>query len=114
MTDAATIAAISTATAPKARPDALAIIRHYLPTIVAEENSRCCDLSYLIHDLRELIADADAAVRADVAAATAAVFPVRFNQHAVTNGTHKARVHYSLDNRCDGRRCVTIYAKDHA
>jgi hypothetical protein len=49
----------------------------------------------------------------NIAAATAATFPVRFNQHAVTNGTHKARVHYELDNRCDGRRCVTIYANDY-
>jgi hypothetical protein len=49
----------------------------------------------------------------NIAAATAATFPVRFNQHAVTNGTHKARVHYELDNRCDGRRCVTIDAKDY-
>jgi hypothetical protein len=55
----------------------------------------------------------EAATLAAVAAATAATFPIRFNQHAVTNGTHKARVHYELDNRCDGRRCVTIYAKDY-
>ena len=31
----------------------------------------------------------------------------------MTNGTDKARVHYSLDNRTDGRACVTIYAKDY-
>jgi hypothetical protein len=39
--------------------------------------------------------------------------PVKFNIHHVTNGTVKARVHYSLDNRYDGRKCVTIYAKDY-
>lgn len=39
---------------------------------------------------------------------------IKFNRHHVTNGTDKARVHYSLDNRVDGRKCVTLYAKDHA
>ncbi|HEU4951533.1 MAG TPA: hypothetical protein VFT46_06260, partial [Holophagaceae bacterium] len=38
---------------------------------------------------------------------------IRFLQHSVTDGTHKARVHYSLDNRTDGRKAVTIYAKDY-
>jgi hypothetical protein len=38
---------------------------------------------------------------------------IKFHQHYLTNGTTKARVHYSLDNRTDGRRCVTIYAKDY-
>jgi hypothetical protein len=38
---------------------------------------------------------------------------IKFNQFAVTNGTTKARVHYSLDNRTDKRACVTIYAKDY-
>jgi hypothetical protein len=38
---------------------------------------------------------------------------IRFNRYHVTNGTVKARVHYSLDNQWDGRRCVTIYAKDY-
>lgn len=38
---------------------------------------------------------------------------VRFLKFSVTNGTDKARVHYSLDNRTDGRKCVTIYAKDY-
>lgn len=37
----------------------------------------------------------------------------KFNKHHVTNGTVKARVWYSLDNRVDGRRCVTLYAKDY-
>lgn len=37
---------------------------------------------------------------------------VKFNKHHVTNGTEKARCFYSLDNRADGRRCVTIYARD--
>lgn len=38
---------------------------------------------------------------------------VKFNKYNVTNGTEKARVTYSLDNRIDGRTCVTIYAKDY-
>ena len=38
---------------------------------------------------------------------------IKFNMHHVTNGTVKARCHYSLDNRWDGRKCVTIYAKDY-
>lgn len=39
---------------------------------------------------------------------------IKFNKFAVTNGTTKARVWYSLDNRTDGRKCVTIYAKDYS
>ena len=39
---------------------------------------------------------------------------VKFNRYHVTNGTTKARVHYSLDNRVDGRKCVTLYAKDYS
>lgn len=39
---------------------------------------------------------------------------IRFNRYNVTNGTSKARIHYSLDNRCDGRKCVTMYAKDYS
>ena len=38
---------------------------------------------------------------------------IKFNKFNVTNGTTKARVHYSVDNRADGRSCVTIYAKDY-
>ncbi|ACL06255.1 hypothetical protein Dalk_4577 [Desulfatibacillum aliphaticivorans] len=38
---------------------------------------------------------------------------LKFNKHHVTNGVEKARCHYSLDNRVDGRPCVTIYAKDY-
>ena len=38
---------------------------------------------------------------------------IKFNKHNVTNGTHKAKITYSLDNRMDGRSCVTIYAKDY-
>jgi hypothetical protein len=38
---------------------------------------------------------------------------IKFNQFAVTDGTTKARVHYSLDNRTDKRACVTIYARDY-
>lgn len=38
---------------------------------------------------------------------------IKFNKFNVTNGTDKARVFYSLDNRADGRRVVTLYAKDY-
>ena len=38
---------------------------------------------------------------------------MKFMKHYVTDGTIKARVWYSLDNRMDGRKCVTIYAKDY-
>ncbi len=38
---------------------------------------------------------------------------IKFNKFNVTNGTDKARVFYSLDNRVDGRRVVTLYAKDY-
>lgn len=38
---------------------------------------------------------------------------VKFQKFCVTNGTEKARVFYSLDNRTDGRKCVTLYAKDY-
>jgi hypothetical protein len=36
---------------------------------------------------------------------------IKFNKYNVTNGTEKARVHYMINNRIDGRECVTIYAK---
>jgi len=39
---------------------------------------------------------------------------VRFMKFYVTNGTTKARVHYSLDNRYDGKKCVTLYAQDYS
>lgn len=38
---------------------------------------------------------------------------VKFQKFYVTNGAEKARVHYSLDNRVDRRKCVTLYAKDY-
>jgi hypothetical protein len=38
---------------------------------------------------------------------------IKFNKHHVTNGAEKARVFYSLDNRTDGRACVTLYARDY-
>ena len=38
---------------------------------------------------------------------------IKFNKYHVTNGTHKARVFYSLGNRTDGRKVVTLYAKDY-
>lgn len=37
---------------------------------------------------------------------------VKFNKYHVTDGETKARCFYSIDNRVDGRKCVTIYAKD--
>ena len=39
---------------------------------------------------------------------------LKFNKHHVTDGTTKARVFYSLDNRIDGLKCVTLYAKDYS
>lgn len=39
---------------------------------------------------------------------------IKFNRYNVSNGKIKARVHYSLDNRIDKRKCVTIYAKDYS
>lgn len=38
---------------------------------------------------------------------------MKFMKHYVTDGVTKARVHYSLDNRNDGRKVVTLYAKDY-
>ncbi len=38
---------------------------------------------------------------------------IKFNKFFVTDGTTKARINYSLDNRSDGRKVVTLYAKDY-
>jgi len=38
---------------------------------------------------------------------------IKFNKFCVTNGVIKARVFYCLENRRDGRKCVTLYAKDY-
>ena len=40
---------------------------------------------------------------------------IKFNKYNVTNKKTKAkaRVHYSLDNRGDGKKCVTLYVKDY-
>ena len=38
---------------------------------------------------------------------------VKFNKFHVTNGTTKAKVWYSLDNRVDGKKCVTLYAREY-
>lgn len=38
---------------------------------------------------------------------------LKFNKYHVTDGTVKARVFYSLDNRSDGRKVVTLYARDY-
>lgn len=43
--------------------------------------------------------------------AQANLSPVRFMQHYVTNGTTKAKVHYSRNRTADGAPCVTIYAQ---
>ena len=38
---------------------------------------------------------------------------IKFNKFHVTNGTDKVKVHYSLDGRTDGQKCVTIYSKEY-
>lgn len=38
---------------------------------------------------------------------------IKFNKHHVTDGTTKIRVWYGLDNRADGRKVVTLTAKDY-
>jgi hypothetical protein len=40
---------------------------------------------------------------------------IKFNKHKITNTetNESVRVHYSLDNRTDGRKCITIYSKDY-
>jgi hypothetical protein len=38
---------------------------------------------------------------------------IKFQKFYVTDGRTRARVSYSLDNRADGRKCVTLYAKDY-
>ena len=38
---------------------------------------------------------------------------IKFNKHYVTSGTDKAHVYYGMDNRTDGRKCVTLYAKNY-
>ena len=38
----------------------------------------------------------------------------KFHRYFVTDGTTRARVHYSCDNRADRRVCVTLYAKDYS
>ena len=40
---------------------------------------------------------------------------IKFNKyHVVDRATgRKARVFYSVDNRTDGRKCVTLYARDY-
>jgi hypothetical protein len=43
----------------------------------------------------------------------AASATVKFRKYYVSKGAEKARVHYSVDNRTDGRKCVTLYAKDY-
>jgi hypothetical protein len=40
---------------------------------------------------------------------------IKFNDYNVTNTEtkEKARIHYSLDNRVDKRKCVTLYEKNY-
>lgn len=39
---------------------------------------------------------------------------IKFRQYYVTDSTKvKAKVSYSLDNRVDGRKCVTLYAQEY-
>ena len=39
-----------------------------------------------------------------------------FKKHYIQDSVSgkKCRVHYALDNRTDGRKCVTLYAKSHS
>lgn len=39
---------------------------------------------------------------------------VKFNRYNVSSNGIKASVFYSVDNRTDGRKCVTIYARDYS
>lgn len=39
---------------------------------------------------------------------------IKFNKYHVTNGQVKARVFYSIGARTDGRKAVTIYARDYS
>ena len=41
----------------------------------------------------------------------AAKTAIKFNKHHVAASGKKAGVRYSVDNRIDGRKCVTLYAK---
>jgi sialic acid synthase SpsE len=40
---------------------------------------------------------------------------IKFNKYNVTDtvSKKKARVYYSINNRADGRKCVTLYTKDY-
>ena len=38
---------------------------------------------------------------------------IKFNLFSVTNGAHKVKIWYSLDNHVDGKKCVAIYAIDY-
>lgn len=38
---------------------------------------------------------------------------IKFNKYYVTDGTIRARVSYSAGARVDGRKAVTLYAKDY-
>jgi hypothetical protein len=38
---------------------------------------------------------------------------IKFQKYYVTNGSVKAKIFYSLDNRIDNKQCVTLYAKEY-
>lgn len=38
---------------------------------------------------------------------------IKFQQYYVESNKVKARIHYSLDNRTDKRKCVTLYAEEY-
>lgn len=38
---------------------------------------------------------------------------IKFNKYHVTDGKVKVRVFYRVNNRIDGRKCITLYAKDY-
>lgn len=68
------------------------------------------------HQLKTANAKAAAQVAhaARTAEQAALVGKVRFMAHYVTNGKHKAKVHYSHGKLCnDSRDCVTLYAQDY-
>ena len=39
---------------------------------------------------------------------------IKFMQFYVTDGTTKAKVFYTRDNRTDRRECITLYAQDYS
>ncbi len=56
---------------------------------------------------------ANGAIQVAQDSAKCAGLSVKFQKYYVAGNGAKAKVWYSLDNRIDGRKCVTIYAKDY-